>query len=410
MRSEIISIGTELLLGEITDTNASFLASELPLLGIDLYWVTQVGDNLGRICEALNRAINRSDIVFTTGGLGPTDDDLTREAISTLLNEEMEVDSVLLAELRDFFAKRGLEMPQRNIKQATLISSAKAIPNPRGTAPGWWVENKGKIIIAMPGPPGEMQRMWLKELKGRLAPLLTGQLIVSRTIKTYGLSEAKVDELISPFSSSTNPTYGVYAKPDGIQVRIAVKSANREDADRVLIEHETKLMEILGKNIWGKDEDILEQVVGDLLVIKRLTLATMESCTGGLLSSTITDVPGSSRYFKGGLVTYSVEMKVRNGVNKNIIDKFGAISPETAREMAIAVRNAVGADIGIGITGIAGPDELEGKPVGTVYIGISSDKKTTAIKGNYPPQRPQVKRRAVLAALFGLRELLLDVK
>jgi len=215
MKAEIVSIGTELLLGEITDTNASYLASQLPMLGTDLLWVTQVGDNLVRMRECLERAWGRSDLVLTTGGLGPTEDDLTREAIAEMMGEELKVDPELERGLRGFFSIRGFPMPESNIKQATLIPSAKAITNPRGTAPGWWVEREGRILIAMPGPPSEMQRMWQKEVSGRLRERLGHEIILSRTIKTFNMAESAVDEMVSPLLSSTNPTLAVYAKPEG---------------------------------------------------------------------------------------------------------------------------------------------------------------------------------------------------
>ncbi|MBE0415352.1 MAG: competence/damage-inducible protein A [Dehalococcoidia bacterium] len=408
MKAEIISIGTELLLGEITDTNASYLASKLPELGIDLLWVTQVGDNLGRLKECLERAWNRSDLVLTTGGLGPTEDDLTREAIAEMTGEKLSVDPDLERGLREFFSFRSFKMPECNIKQATLIPSAQAIPNPRGTAPGWWVEREGRLLIAMPGPPSEMQRMWEKEISGRLRVRLGHEIILSRTIKTFGFAESAVDEMVSPFLSSTNPTLAVYAKPDGIHLRLTAKAQSKEEAEEMIAQMESDIRSLLGESIWGCDDETLEGVVGSLLSEKGLTLATMESCTGGLLANTITDVPGSSSYFKGGLVAYTNGAKISYGVDAALLAQHGAISPEVAGDMAEAARHRLGADIGVSITGVAGPTQVEGKPVGTAHIAIDDGREKRLIFGIYPPLRQEVKRRATYHALFELRKVLLS--
>jgi nicotinamide-nucleotide amidase len=407
MKAEIVSTGTELLLGQITDTNSPYLASELPLLGIDLYWITHVGDNKKRIVEALQRAWERSDIIIVTGGLGPTEGDITREAIAEMLGEKMKIDPEIVEGLRNMFRKLGWAMPERNIKQANLIPSARAITNTQGTAPGWWVEREGKIIVALPGPPGELQRMWEKEVKPKLSRKLSGEVIISRTIKTAGLGEATVDEMVSPLCSSTNPTLAMYAKPDGIHLRLTAKAGQKAKAEEMIAGAESRLKSILGDAIWGYDNDILESLVGDMLREKKLTLATMESCTGGLLASTITDVPGSSDYFKGGLVAYSAEMKIAFGVDAKLLARKGTIDPEVAAAMARAARLRLKADVGIGITGIAGPAEVEGKPVGTVHIAIDAGKEKSLFSAIYPPRRADVKRRAVVSALFKLRQLLL---
>jgi nicotinamide-nucleotide amidase len=409
VKAEIISIGTELLLGEITDTNASYLAAELPLLGIDLYWVTQVGDNLGRLREVLERAWSRSDLILATGGLGPTEDDITREAIAELLGEELSSDPALEQELRQKFTQLGRHMPQSNLKQASRIPSAQALPNSRGTAPGWWVEHQGHIIVALPGPPGEMQAMWQKEVLPRLRQRLTGEVILCRTLKTFGLTEAAVGEMVSSWMASANPTLGIYARPDGIHLRLAAKATRPEQASRMLAQLEERLRSLLEERIWGTDEETLETMVGGLLREKGLSLGTMESCTGGLLASTVTDVPGSSNYFKGGLVAYSNQMKVSWGVPAELIAQHGAVSAEVALAMATAVRQRLGVDIGLGVTGVAGPEPLEGKPIGTVFIGVDDGRKGRAVQGNYPPPRLQIKRRATIAALFELRKSLLSL-
>ena len=408
MKAEIISTGTELLLGQITDTNSPYIAAELPSLGIDLYWITQVGDNQQRIVEALRRAWERSDIVIVTGGLGPTEGDITREAIAEFLGEEMKVDLQIADGLKGTFCKLGVEMPQRNIKQANIIPSACAIPNTVGTAPGWWVEREGRIIVALPGPPWEMQRMWVNEIKPKLSQRVSGEVIISRIIKTAGIPEAKLDEMVSPLLSSTSPTLALYAKMDGIHLRLTAKSHERAKAQEIIAPAESRLKAMLGHAIWGFDDDILEVLIGNMLRERKLTLATMESCTGGLLASTITDVPGSSDYFKGGLVAYSAETKATFGVDAKLLAQKGTVDPEVAAAMAKAARLRLEADIGIGITGVAGPSEIEEKPVGTVYIAIDAGKKKSAFSALYPPRRPEVKRRAVVSALFKLRQLLLN--
>ena len=439
MKAEIISIGTELLLGEIADTNSSYIASQLPLLGIDLYWITVVGDNPARLRECLERALSRSDVVLTTGGLGPTQGDITRETIAAMLNEELRVDSDLERNLREFFTRRNFPMPENNLKQAMLIPSAKSIPNPRGSAPGWWVEvqdafpqERGRalvgarftsplksrglksdartiphIIVAMPGPPAEMQHMWQSEVFAKLRDMVAGDIIVSKTLKTLTMAESGVAEQVASLAASKNPTLAIYAKQDGIHLRLTAKAKSDSEARAMIADLENKVRSCIGDIVWGYDEETLETIIGKLLNEKRLMLATMESCTGGLLASTITDVPGSSEYFKGGLITYTNEAKISDGVKPDLIKRHGAVSPQVAADMARAARAGLAADIGIGVTGVAGPAEMEGKPAGTVLIAIDNGKESKLIEGRYPPLRHQVKRRAVYHALFELRKMLL---
>ncbi|MBI2320884.1 MAG: CinA family nicotinamide mononucleotide deamidase-related protein, partial [Chloroflexi bacterium] len=230
MRAEIVSVGTELLLGQIVDTNAAWLAERLAPLGIDVYWISQVGDNLGRLVEVVRRAWERSDLTIATGGLGPTEDDLTREAIAALLGEDMRVVPELEAELRGFFTRRGLPMPERNVKQATLVPSARVLHNPIGTAPGWWVEREGRVIVAMPGVPHEMRRMWQEEVMPHLRQRMGSAAIVSRTLKVLGPGESAVEEMVRHLIASANPTLATYAKPDGVYVRVTAKAASDGDA------------------------------------------------------------------------------------------------------------------------------------------------------------------------------------
>ena len=409
MKAEIISIGTEILLGEILDTNTQYIASRLPALGIDLYYTSVVGDNLGRLVEVIGRAWERSDLVLATGGLGPTEDDLTREAIARVLGEEPVIDPALERGLRELFASRGIRMPERNVKQAALISSARAIPNPRGTAPGWWVERDGRIIVAMPGPPTEMQLMWEAEVAPELERRRPGAVLVVRTLKTTGLGEAAVDEMVSPLLKSSNPSIGVYARADGIHLRIAAKADSAEEGRRLIQPVEEEVRRILGSAVWGADDDTLAGAGGAHLRERGLTQATMESCTGGLLASTITDVPGSSDYYKGGLVSYATEMKIAWGVDRQVIAEHGVISAACAQAMARAARERLGTDVGIGVTGVAGPDPQEDRPVGTVHIAVAlGEGPPRTVSYVFPQGREAVKRRAVTTALSLLRRALLD--
>jgi nicotinamide-nucleotide amidase len=287
MRAEIVSIGTELLLGTITDTNASYLTQRLAALGIDCYYVSQVGDNLERIVEVLRRAWERSDLVVTTGGLGPTQDDLTREAIAVLLGEEMAVDPELERHLVSLFARRGWRMPESNMKQATLVPSASAISNPVGTAPGWWVSRAGangakeRMIISMPGVPFEMKRMWEREVEPKLASV-SSWVIVSRTLKIMGLGESRVEEVVKDLMHGSNPTLAPYAKSDGIHLRLTAKAQDRSEAERLIAPLESQVRARLGDAIYGVDGETPQGVVAELLDEGNLTFAVLEIGAGAI--------------------------------------------------------------------------------------------------------------------------------
>lgn len=402
MRAEILSIGTELLLGHISDTNATYLARQLTTLGIDLFYVSQVGDNLGRLTETLRRARDRADLVIMTGGLGPTEDDLSREAIAAVLGETPEVDARLEAELRAFFASRGVEMPERNVKQAWVIPSVTPLANPVGTAPGWWAERDGKIVVAMPGVPHEMMRMWEHEALPRLRPR-TGTVLFTRTLRVAGMGESTVEERLGELIHSENPTLATYAKRDAVDVRITAKAATATEAEALVAEMETRARDALGAHVFGVDAETPQSVALALLIARGLTLAAMESCTGGLLASLITDVPGSSEAFLGGFVAYSIAMKAAYGVPRETLEQHGAISVETARAMARAARERLGADVGVGITGVAGPAEQEGKPAGTVHIAIASADRVSETSQHFRGARSEIKWRAAITALNLLR-------
>ena len=402
MRAEILSIGTELLLGQITDTNATYLAQQLGVLGIDLFFVSQVGDNLDRLAETLRRARDRSDLVVMTGGLGPTEDDLSREAIATVLDETPVVDPRLEAELRSFFNGRGIEMPARNVKQAWVIPSVTPLPNPVGTAPGWWAERDARIVVAMPGVPHEMMRMWENEVVPRLRPR-TGAVLFTRTLRVAGMGESTVEDRLSDLIHSANPTVATYAKRDAVDVRITAKADSVAEAERLVQPVEARARGLLGAHVFGVDRETPQSVALRLLIERGLTLATMESCTGGLLANLLTDVPGSSNAFQGGLVSYATDLKVRWGVPRETVDRYGVVSIETARAMAEGARAQLETEVGIGITGVAGPDEQEGKPVGTVHIAVASQGRTSDTTQFFRGARSEIKWRAAITALNLLR-------
>lgn len=402
MRAEVLSIGTELLLGQISDTNAAYLAQQLAMLGIDLYFVSQVGDNLARLSATLRQARERADIVISTGGLGPTEDDLTREAIAAVMGETPAVDPTLEDRLRAFFQERGITMPARNVKQAWLIPSATPLANPVGTAPGWWTERDGKVIISMPGVPAEMTRMWEHEVVPRLRPH-TGAILFTRILRVAGLGESTIEERLLPLLHTTNPTIATYAKRDAVDVRMTAKAATQDEAQALVDVLDTRVRAVLGAHVFGSDGDTLQSVALRLLVAQHLTLATMESCTGGLLASLLTDVPGSSAAFTGGLIAYATAMKAQWGVPADVLAAHGAVSIETARAMARAARRQLHSEIGVGVTGVAGPDAQEGKPVGTVHIAVAGAAHTNETSQVFRGARTEVKWRAATTALNLLR-------
>ena len=406
MKAEIFSIGTELLMGELTDTNAAWIAGQLPPLGIQLQWVSIIGDDLEMLSDAFTRGLQRSDVIFTTGGLGPTQDDLTREAIAQALGETPTVQVEVVEGLERYFAGRGMTMPSHNIKQAHLIPSARFVRNRNGTAPGWWVEKDGRIIVCMPGPPGEMQPIWEEEVAPRLRELVDDEVTITRNIKTLGMSEAAIDEEISEFFGHANPYLGIYSKADGIHLRIIARSRDEAAGRELIAPVEAAIVDRLGPYIWGYDDETPEQAAGQALAERGLTLATMESCTGGFLANSITDRPDSSRYYKGGVVAVTENLLRSSGVPSGIIERNGTVSRETALAMAQAARSTLGADYGIGITGVIGPEVVEEQPVGQVYVAIAGIKDSRELEFRTPPRRIVIKRRVSNTALTELRKLI----
>ena len=406
MKAEIFSIGTELLMGELTDTNGSWIASQLPALGIQLQWLTTVGDNLDMIAEAFSRGMERSDVMFTTGGLGPTQDDLTREAVAKAFGETPVVQTEVVQRLESYFQGRGMVMPPHNIKQAHLIPSAEFISNPNGTAPGWWAEKNGKIIVSMPGPPGEMHPMWENQVAPRLREIVDDEVTVTRNIKTLGMSEAAIDEIMSEFFGQENPYLGIYSKADGIHLRVIARAANEGEAWTMIQPVETAIGDRLGEYIWGYDDETPEQSVGQALLGSGLTLGTMEYCTGGFLANSITDFPQSAEYFRGGVVAFTAEQAVDNGVPAAVLEQHGLVSEEAAKAMARAVRDKLGADYGIAITGAAGPNAQNDHPVGQIFIAIAGPAGVKNLAMRVPPRRIVIKRRASNTALTELRKMI----
>ena len=403
MHAEILSIGTELLMGELVDTNSSFLASELAKLGIEVRWVTKVGDDPDRLFEAIGRASERSDVTLTSGGLGPTSDDLTRETIAKVCGEEMTVQDDLLEHLKSLFAGRGFPMPETNVKQATLIPSAKAISNPMGTAPGWWVERNGAVIVAMPGPPREIQRMWEHEVAPRLRERNAGVAIATRNLKTFGISEGGLDEILSPLFKSENPLLGIYSKQDGIHLRAIATAGTEEEASALIAPMEAEIRGIIGDDaIWGEDDETPESKAIELLKDESLTLGVIEGFTGGLLCNNLTEVEGSEAALIGGVVAGRAEALVRLGVGADVIEEEGIASAAAAAEMARSARESFSADVGIGITPLALESEGGNVVAGTSFIGYAMDGRSQSTSGHYPTRRLRIRGRAVTHALLGM--------
>jgi nicotinamide-nucleotide amidase len=406
VKAEIFSIGTELLMGELMDTNASWIAARLPALGIQLQGISIIGDSLTMLAAGFTRALQSADFVFTTGGLGPTQDDLTREAIAAALQETPTVQEEALKELERHFQQRGSSMPAPNIKQAHLIPSAQFLPNRSGTAPGWWVERPGRVIVAMPGPPAEMHPIWEEQVEPRLRQIVTGEITLTRNIKTLGLSEAAVDETIAEFFGRENPYLGIYSKADGIHLRLIARARDVSMAQALITPIEDAIVTRLAPYVWGYDDETPEQAVGKLLTARGFTLATMECCTGGYLANSITEAPDSVAYFKGGVVAYSQEMQIAQGVPSGVLQQHGMVSQESATAMAQAIRDRLGADFGIGVTGAPGPSGMEGKPFGLAYLSIASASTVKEQAMRLPPRRITIKRRASNTALIELCRLL----
>jgi nicotinamide-nucleotide amidase len=412
VRAEVVSVGTELLLGDITDTNATFICQKLAGAGVDVHFRQTVGDNLERLCGALSAAFGRADVVIITGGIGPTNDDITREAVAQVLGVPLHEDPQVWAAIQAFFQARGYHVAATNRKMACAPEGARFIRNARGTAPGFIAGRDGKEFIAIPGVPAEMRAMMEEAVIPHLLSRQKGgaSLIKSRTLRLAGIGESAAAEKIEDIlSTQTDPTVAPYAHPGEVTLRITTKAASEAEADAKLTAMEQRLRERLGTFVFGLDDETLEVVVGRLLRQHGLTLALAESCTGGLVASRITDVSGSSDYFLGGVVAYSNAEKTRLlGVPEELLQQHGAVSAAVARAMAEGARRGAGADVAVAITGIAGPTGgTAEKPVGLVYLGLAAEGETRDEELRLHGDRAQIKWRTAQAALDMLRLWLL---
>ncbi|MBC5823469.1 MAG: competence/damage-inducible protein A [Candidatus Eremiobacteraeota bacterium] len=402
--AEIITIGTELLLGQLVDTNSAVIARALADAGIDVHRQTSVGDNEQRIAEAIREALGRSDAVLCAGGLGPTVDDMTRAAVASATQRPLELRQELLADLERWFASVGRPMAVNNQLQAYVPQEAQVLNNPYGTAPGFAVDLGNTAVLAMPGVPRELIPMLesgaIPWLVARLKPHAT---IVTRVLRTIGIGESDVDaRIVDLFQASTNPTIAVLAHVGQVDVKMTAKAQTREAALALIGELERKLRERLGDAIYGVDDASIEQTLGRALQARKWTLATAESCTGGLLGAMITSVPGSSSYYRGGAVSYADEAKYKLlGVAPSLIDLYGAVSPEVALAMAVGARETLRATLALAITGVAGPaGGTPEKPVGLVLIALAKEDggvigRELHVRGD----REMVRQRAALTAL-----------
>lgn len=378
MKTAILSVGTEILFGQIVNTNTVYLSQQMNMLGFDVMYHYTVGDNPKRVEEMIDLAFQDCDLILTTGGLGPTQDDLTKEVACKALDDTLVMMDDVLEEITKYFKTLGREMTENNKKQAIMPSRATVFHNDAGTAPGFALEKDGKYIICMPGPPREMKRMFQKSVVPFLQSMIDGALYY-RQIRFFGIGESMLEtQLLDLIDNQTDPTLATYAKEGECSLRIASKRATEEEAEHAVDEMLEMVKERVGHYIYSCDNEELAQVVADRLMEQGLTLSSAESCTGGMFASTMTDIPGISQCFDRGLVTYSNQAKMEElGVSAGTLEKFGAVSEETALEMVEGLKRVSGSDVCISVTGIAGPGGgSEEKPVGLVYIGFSyGDKK-----------------------------------
>ena len=382
MKTAILTVGTEILFGQIVNTNAAFLSHELQNIGYDVMYHYSVGDNPGRLKELIAFAFHDCDLILTTGGLGPTQDDLTKEVIAEAMGDVIVENEECMKALLERYEKNGRPMTPNNLKQANMPSRAKVLPNDAGTAPGFALEKDGKLIISMPGPPREMKRMFELQVKPILESM-QDSVIYYKILRTFGLGESSMETVLLPLiDGQTDPTIATYAKEGECSLRIASKRATKKEAAAAVDRMIEDVNQLIGEYIYSYDDEELIEVVGKLLLKKHITVSCAESCTGGLFAAALTDIPGISEVFERGIVTYSNRAKMEElGVKSETLDKFGAVSPETACEMAAGLAEKTGSDLCISVTGIAGPGGgTSEKPVGLVYIGISYNGQVNVIE------------------------------
>ena len=415
MKASIIVIGNEIILGKTFDTNSGFLAKGMAELGIDLIRILKIGDEPDLIKETVNYCLNDSDLIITSGGLGPTKDDITKKAVADYLNLEIVVDEKLLENVKEKFRKFGYKkMPGVNISQAEIPKGAVIFPNDRGTASGLLVFKDRKMIIMLPGVPGEFEHLFNKQIKSYFKDILPERsFIISKTVRTSGIGESRLAEVIEPVLEDLIGIETAYLPSIGnVDIRFTGKNISPEEMEIQFEQIKKSIMPLIGKFVYGFDEEDQAENLGKQLKNLGYMIATAESCTGGLIAKMFTDVSGSSSFFERGLVTYSNESKIEHlGVRKKTLEKYGAVSKETAEEMAEGLKKVSRAKINVSITGIAGPTGgTKEKPVGTVFIGLSDDFGTIVKQHKFAGQRDQIRRRSALAVLNLVRGRLNDKK
>ncbi len=411
MTAELICVGTELLLGNTVNTNAAFLAEKCAMLGLSMYYQSVVGDNPGRLEEILHVAAERSDVVILSGGLGPTQDDLTKETAAKVMGMELVEDARAKAEITAFLEKRGRRITENNWKQSLVPKGSKVLYNPNGTAPGVIMEREGTCMILLPGPPNELEPMFEDQVYPYLHSIQP-EILCSKMVKLCGIGESLVEtKILDLIEAQENPTIAPYAKTGEVHLRITAKAASEEEAYGLIAPVEEELARRFGDLIYTDEPEVtLEMAIARLLEQGQLTVSTAESCTGGLLAGRLVNVPGISRYLREGYVTYSNEAKEKLlGVSHKTLEAYGAVSSHTTAEMAEGGAKAAGADICIAVTGIAGPDGgTEEKPVGLVYIGCYCKGKLYTEKNLYSGSRSKIREYSVASALTLLRRAILE--
>ncbi len=414
VNAEIIAVGSELLTPHRQDTNSLYLTEKLNDLGVEVRFKCVVGDDAEGLAGAAKLAMRRSDIILLTGGLGPTEDDLTRESVADALGLKLQRDAQVLANIEERFAKRGMKMAANNAKQADILASATVLPNRLGTAPGQWIAGKydgrERILILLPGPPYELKALFEAECIPRLQARIPVQHIATRTLKMAMMPESQVDARVAPiYKAYKDVETTILAGGGEIQLHLRCRKDSRADAEARVEELAEKIEDELGDAIFSRKGESIEQIVSYLLQMRSMTLAVAESCTGGLLAERITSLGGSSRYFIGGAVVYSNELKTQfANVPKALIDQHGAVSREVAAAMAEGIRKRCLSSYGVGITGVAGPSGgSEQKPVGLVYIALAGEEGTQVVERNFPGDRKRIRQFATQQALEMIRRALL---
>jgi competence/damage-inducible protein CinA-like protein len=413
VNAEIIAVGSELLTPHRQDTNSLYLTEKLNDLGVEVRFKCIVGDHLEDLTAAAKLAMRRSDIIIFSGGLGPTEDDLTREAVADGLGLKVQRDPVVLAKLEERFAKRGMKMAANNAKQADILTSATVMPNPLGTAPGQWIAGKydgeERLLMLLPGPPHELKALFEAECIPRLLARIPPQHIATRTLKMAMMPESQVDARVAPiYKTYTDVQTTILAGAGEIQLQLRCRKDSPAEAEARVAELAEKIEDELGDAIFSRKGETIEQIVSYLLQMRGMTLAVAESCTGGMLAERITSLSGSSRYFLGGAVVYSNALKTQfANVPKAMIDRHGAVSREVAAAMAEGIRKRCLASYGIGITGVAGPSGgTEQKPVGLVYIALAGEEGTQVVERNFPGDRKRIRQFSTQQALEMIRKAL----